>query len=242
MIDLSNYNIYENKDGRLRAYNKTTHKVTSYPRVLMEAILGRPLLPTEDVHHKDKNPLNNNPSNLEVMDHREHDRMHGSGNKKYFDKEMTCPICGNLFIWTPRQQSRFYKTSIERSGGPFCSKHCAGTHNQRVQAEKGLATKYSDKIAICAGCEKPFIYTAKSQRDHKKKTRNRPYCSIECYRKSTTKYTEEKLKEIQECLYKNNGHFAQTERELGLPAGHMRDILQHHGLPFHKKDYIKFSA
>ena len=64
MTDLDNYNVYQNKDGRYRAYNKITHKVTSYPRVLMESILGIQLLPTEDVHHKDEDYTNNNPDNL----------------------------------------------------------------------------------------------------------------------------------------------------------------------------------
>ena len=130
MIDLSNYNIYENKDGRLRAYNKTTHKVTSYPRVLMEAILGRPLLPTEDVHHKDENPRNNNPDNLEVIDHREHDRQHAIDSnfakRKYYPTEMICPVCKNKFIWDEKHQSTFYCRNLKT--GPFCSRRCSGLY------------------------------------------------------------------------------------------------------------------
>ena len=126
MYDLSNYNVYTNKDGRMRAYNKTTHAVTSYPRLLMELKLGRPLLKTEDVHHKDENPLNNEIDNLEVIDHKEHDRQHGLSNKnrKYKDKEMTCPICNKIFIWTARQQSGFYSHNC--INGPFCSRSCSG--------------------------------------------------------------------------------------------------------------------
>ena len=129
MIDLSNYNIYENKDGRLRAYNKITHKVTSYPRVLMEAIIGRPLLPTEDVHHKDENPRNNDPNNLEVIDHKEHDRQHAIGNnfaskRKYHSKEMICPVCRRSFIWNERSQANYARK--KRVAGPFCSRSCAG--------------------------------------------------------------------------------------------------------------------
>ena len=126
MYDLSNYNIYTNKDGRMRAYNKTTHAVTSYPRLLMELTLGRPLLKTEDVHHKDENPLNNEIDNLEVIDHREHDRQHGLSdrNRKYIDKEMICPICNKTFIWTARQQSGFYSHNC--ANGPFCSRSCTG--------------------------------------------------------------------------------------------------------------------
>jgi len=128
MHDLSNYNIYTCKDGRVRAYNKITHAVTSYPRLLMEIKLGRPLLKTEDVHHIDENPQNNNIENLEVVDHREHDRQHA---RKYFDKEMICPICGKTFIWTAYQQVKRAgnmqrKNRIIPKIGPCCSKSCAG--------------------------------------------------------------------------------------------------------------------
>ena len=37
-----------------------------------EQTLGRPILPTEDVHHKDENKGNNHPSNLEVAPSRRH--------------------------------------------------------------------------------------------------------------------------------------------------------------------------
>jgi hypothetical protein len=37
-------------------------------RLVMESILGRHLTPTEVVHHKDDNPANNEPSNLELYE------------------------------------------------------------------------------------------------------------------------------------------------------------------------------
>jgi hypothetical protein len=42
----------------------------------MEAKLGRPLQPDEVVHHIDGDHTNNKPNNLEVMDRKEHTRMH----------------------------------------------------------------------------------------------------------------------------------------------------------------------
>lgn len=128
MHDLSNYNVYTCKDGRVRAYNKITHAVTSYPRLLMEIKLGRPLLKTEDVHHIDENPQNNNIENLKVIDHREHDRQHAVNNnfikRKYYPKEMICPVCGKKFIWNTVSQSQYYCRKQIR--GPYCSRNCAG--------------------------------------------------------------------------------------------------------------------
>ena len=47
--------IYKNKDGRVRAvFKKEDGSVSSksYPRILMEESLGRPLEPYEEVHQK----------------------------------------------------------------------------------------------------------------------------------------------------------------------------------------------
>lgn len=41
-------------------------------RYIMEQHLGRPLLATEHVHHKDGDGLNNDPSNLELLTVAEH--------------------------------------------------------------------------------------------------------------------------------------------------------------------------
>lgn len=47
-------------------------------RFIMEGILGRPLLPTEDVHHVDGNRQNNDPKNLLVIDHGRHSSLTNS--------------------------------------------------------------------------------------------------------------------------------------------------------------------
>lgn len=48
-------------------------------RSLMEEILGRKLDFNEVVHHKDENPLNNDPDNLEVMYRGDHSKHHNLG-------------------------------------------------------------------------------------------------------------------------------------------------------------------
>lgn len=50
-------------------------------RMVIETLIGRKLLPTEDVHHKNGNKLDNNPDNLEVVDRGEHSRLHNSGRE-----------------------------------------------------------------------------------------------------------------------------------------------------------------
>lgn len=108
----------------------------SYPKYLMEQELGRSLAPNEEVHHKDENPLNNDLSNLEIRLHGEHQAEHST---KYRDIMTTCGWCGREFLWTGIQQSRFYSNQRLRhttSSVPFCSKQCAGKHNQHIQSER----------------------------------------------------------------------------------------------------------
>lgn len=45
-------------------------------RVVMEMIVGRPLLSSEHVHHRDGNGLNNEPYNLQLMSCGQHRRLH----------------------------------------------------------------------------------------------------------------------------------------------------------------------
>lgn len=46
-------------------------------RLVMECVLGRLLEPEEQVHHKDHNRTNNDPSNLEIVDASSHSTYHG---------------------------------------------------------------------------------------------------------------------------------------------------------------------
>ncbi len=60
-------------EGRLWLPDGTQIKIKQH-RFIMEGIIGRPLAITEDVHHKDGNKSNNDPSNLVLIDHGEHSR------------------------------------------------------------------------------------------------------------------------------------------------------------------------
>jgi len=58
--------IYELSDGRYQLQH----------RLVMEKYLGRKLLKSEAVHHRDRNRKNNNIENLELWDRKEHQQMH----------------------------------------------------------------------------------------------------------------------------------------------------------------------
>lgn len=131
------YSIHKNADNRYRAYYKddhNNHKLVSYPRILMEKKLGRPLTDDEVVHHIDRNPENNDISNLVVLSKSEHCRLH---MQKYFDKIAVCEICKKKFIWTAQAQSCYYR-DLNRGKNRIisCSKSCSSYYGRMVQLGK----------------------------------------------------------------------------------------------------------
>ena len=52
-------------------------------RFIMEQYLGRYLHPEEIIHHKDRNTLNNNIDNLQILTRSEHIKLHHKENKKW---------------------------------------------------------------------------------------------------------------------------------------------------------------
>ena len=96
---------------------KDGHKENiSYPKLLMEEKLGRKLLPNEQVHHIDENPLNNNLDNLELTTLGEHQRMHS----KNIEYEETCIWCGKKFI-VNKKRHRNHRKGKEYCCGRICS-------------------------------------------------------------------------------------------------------------------------
>lgn len=135
---MNDVTVYECKDGRTRVYIKDTKKVMSYPKYLMEKTLGAQLQKNEQVHHKDENPLNNDPNNLEIKLLGEHQREHST---KYYDKMVVCELCEKEFLWTADKQRRFYgnrsrKDKKYTNSNPFCSRSCASKYGRFIQLSK----------------------------------------------------------------------------------------------------------
>ena len=148
-LSTEEYKVYVNlcKDGRYRAlkvYSDGRRENVSYPRIIVEKSIGRSLLPTEDVHHIDENPKNNDLSNLKVVDHVEHCTKHGLENspyKAYGDKiKVSCFICGKSFTITKKQlrdkiKNVNCKHKTERF---FCSRECSGKYGTMIQTSRKI--------------------------------------------------------------------------------------------------------
>lgn len=95
---------------RTRLVRRGGRKVREH-RWIMEQVLGRDLRPDEHVHHRNGDPLDNRPENLEVLSANEHLRLH----KQVYPDDKTCVECGATFTANPRKRKR----------QKCCSRKCA---------------------------------------------------------------------------------------------------------------------
>lgn len=123
---------YKGKDNRLRivlVFKDKSRKKMSYPKYLMELHLNRYLTKDETVDHIDKNPLNNDISNLRILPRKEHCRNDVIRNK---DVVVHCTYCGKEFI-IPGNKLHSRNRADKHQSGYFCSKQCSGKYGAAIQ-------------------------------------------------------------------------------------------------------------
>lgn len=87
-------------------------------RLVMEKLLGRQLTDDEVIHHRDHNPLNNDPANLLLTDPAEHARIHRAEERgtRWSRTRDACTDCGTSEIpnWTDELCARCYHRERKR--------------------------------------------------------------------------------------------------------------------------------
>lgn len=153
--DCKFYGPYNNSgDGRLRCvivFPNGKKKTVSYPKYLMEVHLGRYLEIDETIDHIDGNFLNNDISNLRVIDRKQHAIEDVVRNK---DMTVKCTYCGQEFTIKGSKLHERNRKDRHQSGY-FCSKQCSGKYGQKIQSksitpitkDRVIADKYTVKSA-----------------------------------------------------------------------------------------------
>jgi len=107
-------------------------------RIVAEDIIGRRIEPSEVVHHKDRNALNNAPSNLRVILKVDHDELHRSdmlGDKNPMRRE-----------WTPEWWVRYRSNMSAAMSGEKNGRY-TGHSNEEIRRIALVLTKRLDRIA-----------------------------------------------------------------------------------------------
>ena len=112
----------------------------------------------EEVHHKDKNRLNDTKENLIKLVHQEHSKLHNKEGLK--DITQTCVMCKKPFLI---KQWRLNQGRL----GKYCSQKCYQQYRNSNIVEK-----------ICIKCNKKFFLKPYQLKDTARKGL---FCSQKCY-------------------------------------------------------------
>jgi hypothetical protein len=122
------YGPYTRKDGRqfVLVYEGKIRKTVSYPKYLVESIFNIKLKDNETIDHIDGKFINNDFSNIRVVNRSEHSSDDILRRKNIIEK---CVLCGKVFSFDPRRTRKIKGGKA----GPFCSRRCSGIYGSLIQ-------------------------------------------------------------------------------------------------------------
>lgn len=106
-------------------------------RWVMSRHLGRPLLTTEHVHHKNGDGRDNRIENLEILDCRRHAEHHAD-ERLVYPRDKACAICGQTFTPHPTKRKR------QRT----CSSPCANLLRSRTESATKRRKRSGANVAL----------------------------------------------------------------------------------------------
>jgi len=117
---------YKRPDNRLHmiiTYPNRPKTTVSYPKFLMEQHLGRYFKKNETVDHIDRNPLNNDLSNLQILMRSDHAKLDVVRRKEQI---FICPFCKKTFTLSGKNLYDAQYNYERNKSGPYCSRSCSG--------------------------------------------------------------------------------------------------------------------